>query len=204
MWRNTEFPRINVLVSLGVGALVFQAGYHPRKRTFKTHRKHVFFRYENRPLIRVFACVFLNLSIMSFPKFVNMTKNTPFFFSNFARFCTPKRCTRVHCLVLKNNPNYVIFFYEDEIQLQIQVAPRIVPTELWCFSSRSRFTTCMPMKGGISVMGDCQCSYAGISGIIPKRNRVTLYAPVRLVIKIKKNAQTTLPSCGLWNLLLLM
>ena len=32
-----------------------------------------------------------------------------FFFFNFARFCTPKRCTRVHCLVLKNNPNYVIF-----------------------------------------------------------------------------------------------
>ena len=31
-------------------------------------------------------------------------------FSNFARFCTTKRCTRVHCLVLKNNPNYVIFF----------------------------------------------------------------------------------------------
>ena len=31
-------------------------------------------------------------------------------FSNFARFCTPKRCTHVHCLVLKNNPNYVIFF----------------------------------------------------------------------------------------------
>ena len=31
-------------------------------------------------------------------------------FSNFAGFCTPKRCTRVHCLVLKNNPNYVNFF----------------------------------------------------------------------------------------------
>ena len=45
---------------------------------------------------------------MSFPKFVNMTKNTPFF-PNFARFCTPKRCTRVHCLVLKNNPNYIFF-----------------------------------------------------------------------------------------------
>ena len=30
--------------------------------------------------------------------------------SNFAHFCTPKRCKRVHCLVLKNNPNYVIFF----------------------------------------------------------------------------------------------
>ena len=33
----------------GGGALVFQAGYHPRKRTFKTHPKHVFFMYENRP-----------------------------------------------------------------------------------------------------------------------------------------------------------
>ena len=32
-----------------------------------------------------------------------------FFFFNFARFCTPKRCMRVHCLVQKNNPNYVIF-----------------------------------------------------------------------------------------------
>ena len=29
---------------------------------FETHPKHIFFRYENRPLIRVFACVF-----MSFP-----------------------------------------------------------------------------------------------------------------------------------------
>ena len=29
------------------GPLVFQTGYHPRKRTFKTHPKHVFFRYEN-------------------------------------------------------------------------------------------------------------------------------------------------------------
>ena len=33
-----------------------------------------------------------------------------FFFPSFARFCTPKRCTHVHCLVLKNNPTYVIFF----------------------------------------------------------------------------------------------
>ena len=46
---------------------------------------------------------------MSFPKFVYRTKNTPFF-SNFARFCTPKRCTRVQCLVLKNSPNYVNFW----------------------------------------------------------------------------------------------
>ena len=40
---------------------------------------HIFFRYENRPLIHVFACIFLNLSVMSFPKFVYVTKNTPFF-----------------------------------------------------------------------------------------------------------------------------
>ena len=66
---------------------------------------------------------------MSFPKFVNMTKNTPFFsfffffsglLSNFARFCTRKRCTHVHFLVMKNNPNYVIFLRGwYDIQLQI-------------------------------------------------------------------------------------
>ena len=46
---------------------------------------------------------------MFLPKLVYMTKNTSFF-SNFARFCTPKQCTRVQCLVLKNNPNYVNFW----------------------------------------------------------------------------------------------
>ena len=50
----------------------------------------------------------------------------PTIFSNFARFCTPKRCTRVYCLVLKNNPNYMIFF--NDIQLQIQVRIGILPT----------------------------------------------------------------------------
>ena len=46
------------------------------------------------------SCPFQNLSIWP--------KTHPF--SNFTHFCTPKRCTRVHCLVLKNNPNYVNFF----------------------------------------------------------------------------------------------
>ena len=55
------------------GPLVFQAGYHPHKRTFKAHPKHAFSRYENRPYIHVFACFVLNFSVMSFPKFVNMT-----------------------------------------------------------------------------------------------------------------------------------
>ena len=54
-------------------------GYQARPWTHKKHPNHIFFRYENRPWIRIFACIFLNLSIMSFPKFVYMTKNTPFF-----------------------------------------------------------------------------------------------------------------------------
>ena len=62
-------------------------------------------------------------------------KHTLFF--QFCMFCTPKRCMRVHCLVLKNNPNYVFFFffffYEDDIQLQIQVAPlgEVCPSKRW-------------------------------------------------------------------------
>ena len=63
------------------GPLVFQAGYHSCKTTFKTHPKHILFRYENRPYIRVFAYVFLNLCVMSFPKFVNLTQTIPFFVS---------------------------------------------------------------------------------------------------------------------------
>ena len=58
---------------------------------------------------------------MSFPKFVYMTKNTPLF-SNFARFCTPKWCTRLQYLVLKNNPNYMNFG-QAWYPLDIPVAP---------------------------------------------------------------------------------
>ena len=52
---------------------------YPRKRTFKIHPKHVFSGMKIDPIYAFFACVVLNLSIVSFPKFVNMTKNTPFF-----------------------------------------------------------------------------------------------------------------------------
>ena len=52
-----QFPEYGAAVSKfgliqqvsGGGGLICQAGYHPRKRTFKTHPKHMFFRYENRP-----------------------------------------------------------------------------------------------------------------------------------------------------------
>ena len=108
--------RVFACVFLNLSAMSFP------KFVNMTKKPHPFvFRYENRPYKYVFLhAFFLNLSAMSFPKFFNMTKNTRFF-SNFARFCTPKRCTRVHCLVLKNNPNYI--FFEDDIQLQIQVSP---------------------------------------------------------------------------------
>ena len=45
-------------------------------------------------------------------------------FSNFARFCTPKRCTRVQCLVLKNNPNYVNFWMSLIPPLTFEWPPR--------------------------------------------------------------------------------
>ena len=55
----------------GWGPLVFQVGYHPRKRTFKTHPKHVFFRYENVTLNTHFCMrVSVICPVMSFPKFV--------------------------------------------------------------------------------------------------------------------------------------
>ena len=60
------------------------------------------------------SCHFQNLSIWP--------KTHPF--SNSTRFCTPKQCTCVHCLVLKNNLNYVNFFNEDDIQLQNTSGPR--------------------------------------------------------------------------------
>ena len=47
-----------------------------------------------------------------------------------------ERCTRITCLVLKNNPkfpNYVIFFYEDDIQLHVQVPPRPTATRIGLF-----------------------------------------------------------------------
>ena len=74
------------------------------------------------PKYAILHAFFLNLPVMSFPKFVYMTKNTPFF-PILPHFCTPKRCTCVHCLVLKNNPNYVNFWDEPWYPLDIRVAP---------------------------------------------------------------------------------
>ena len=91
--------------------------------------------------VRVFACVFLNLSVMSFPKCVTMTNNTSFF-PNFAHFCTPTRCTRVHCLVLKNNPNYVNFF----TRMISNFKYKCPPTEFNNFAASRWQSQCMPVS----------------------------------------------------------
>ena len=74
----------------------------------KIDRKYVFLQVF---FLICLSCLFQNLS--------RWPKTHPFL--KFCTFCTPKQCMCVHCLVLKNNPNYVNFFYEDDIQLHIQV-----------------------------------------------------------------------------------
>ena len=66
------------------------------------------------------------------------------FFPNFARFCTPKRCTRVHCLVLKNNPNYVNFWTSLIPLLTFQCPPPggdLTSGDLTCFLTLIFFLT---------------------------------------------------------------
>ena len=61
-------------------------------RLFHGHTKSTLITYFSGmkidPKYAFLHAFFLNLSVMSFPKFIYMTKNTPLF-SNFARFCTP-------------------------------------------------------------------------------------------------------------------
>ena len=92
----------------GVGALVFQAGYHPRKRTLKTYPKHIFSGVKIYPKYAFLHAFFLISLSWPFQNLSVWPKTHPF--SNFAHFCTPKQCTCIHCLVLKDNPNYVNFF----------------------------------------------------------------------------------------------
>ena len=59
---------------------------------------------------------------MSFPKFVTLTQNIPFFSPILPVFALLNDIrVYIACMVLKNNPNYVIFFfYEDDIQLNFK------------------------------------------------------------------------------------
>ena len=102
--------------------LIFRGGYYPRKRTFKTHPKHVCFRWwVNRPQICgfFFSMFFLDLSIMFYPIFLKVAKNTPFF-TQFCTFCTAKRCTRVH----RRGPCPQFHdFYDDYMHFYMKVSP---------------------------------------------------------------------------------
>ena len=61
------------------GALVFQAGYHPHKRTSKTHPKHVFSGMQIDHKYTFLHAFFLICLSCVLSIFVNMTKNIPFF-----------------------------------------------------------------------------------------------------------------------------
>ena len=122
---------VSKIVSTPGGALVCQAGYYPRKRTFKTYPKHVFFSYKNRC---VFACISLNLSITSFPKLATMTKNTPFF--AILHVFAPLNDVGAYIAWSWKSTLIMWIFYEDDIQPEIQVAPRDQHTHTLCFSTR--------------------------------------------------------------------
>ena len=108
-----QLPYLTVLnlgVSRGGGALVFQVGYHPRKRTFKAHPKHIFFRYEKDSKYAFLHAFILILPSCPFQicQYNNTHTHThthtqnSFSSPNSACFCTPKGRTHVYCLVLKN------------------------------------------------------------------------------------------------------
>ena len=92
---GTLYFRVDIILIRGLSKHTLST-YFPR---MKIHPNYMF--------LHVFFL--LHLSIMAFPKFVtNVTK--PFFPPVFAWFCTPKQCTHIHRLVLKNNPNKVNFY----------------------------------------------------------------------------------------------
>ena len=69
----------NFSISGGRGGLVFQAGCHPRKRTFKTHPKHVFFRCENIPKYMFLDAFFFICLSYPFQNLSIWPKTHPFF-----------------------------------------------------------------------------------------------------------------------------
>ena len=81
----------------GGGALVFQVGYHPRKKNFWTHPKHIFSRHQNR--ICIFACFFLICHLFFSTIYDYCQKHT--FFLNFRCLRTPKWNMCIDCLVWK-------------------------------------------------------------------------------------------------------
>ena len=84
----------------------------------------------------------------SYP-FQNLYDQKHTLFSNFARFCTPKWCTHVQCLVLKNNRNYVSF-WTSLIPLWHSSAPPGLeaPSNVSSSWSCTRFMLCRTLDPG--------------------------------------------------------
>ena len=79
-------------------------------KRFSKHTLSMYFLSMKIDPNHVSACFFFNFSIMLFPKLVKMTKTHPFN-SNFAWFSTPTWCLYKHHLLLKIDPNYMIFYF---------------------------------------------------------------------------------------------
>ena len=113
-WWNLSFSYalkhfLSWLLSGGGGHLYFRLDIFLVKGLSK-HTLNTYFSSMKIDLKYVFfACVFLLKLVYYVLSKVCQYDQKHTLFSKFARFCTPKRCTRVHCLVLKNNPNYVNF-----------------------------------------------------------------------------------------------
>ena len=104
----TPMARGGIMLVHGLTKSTLITYYSGMKKDPKYALLHAFF-------LIYLSCSFQNLSI--WPKHT--------LFSNFARFCTPKRCTRVQCLVLKNNPNYVNFWTSLIPPLTFEWPPRV-------------------------------------------------------------------------------
>ena len=70
-------------ISPGGGALVFQSGYHPRKRTFKAHPKHIFLGMKIEPKYTFLHAFFLICISCPFQTLSIWPKTYP-----FLQFCT--------------------------------------------------------------------------------------------------------------------
>ena len=105
------------------GALVFSAGYHPHKRTFKTHPKHIFSGMKIDPKYAFLHAFFLICPSCPFQNLLLLPKTHPFFpiLHVFAHLNDVRR----YISWSWKTTLITWFFYEDDIQLQIQVVPSV-------------------------------------------------------------------------------
>ena len=122
-------------------------GYQARPWTHKKHPNHIFFWYEKDPKYAFLHAIFLICPSCPFQNLSIWPKTHPFF-SNFARFFTPKRCMRVQCLVLKNNPNYVNFWTSLITPLTFRWPPggNLVYISLFIWNFNGQKLTCISLS----------------------------------------------------------